>query len=342
VDFGGLLRGIHFGSYWMKSNDVVHLMAHDLADLCDLDIVDTGIYDSGTSDWFDEERCFSAENPIRWLRHEAVMKRVAEHAPDFVVVNSGGMSLRPETIDELRAMQIVVIGMSLSDPDVFPIHGAHYASLYDLFYTNSEWALHNQYPHGDSETRFAVLPFAASSRLHHPYPEVERRFDVVVVGHARRDRMELVSLLSQHVRVGLFGKGWGDDSSVVNGAEHARALNSGRLCLSFAETVAGHTNVKVGVFEAIACGAAVVTRRFPEIENYFTFGFEILGFEKDSELLDLVRFHAAHPHVTDWIAENGRRRLLEEHTWSKRWLSVLAAVESLRSGAELPAMGRES
>jgi hypothetical protein len=342
VAFTELLRGVHFGSYWMKTNDVVYLMARDLADLCDLDIVDTGIFSSGASDWFDEDRSFSAENPIRWLRHEAVMNRIEEHVPDFIVVNSGGMSLRPETIEALREMRVVTIGISLSDPDVFPIHGAHYASLYDRFYTNSLWSLHNQYLRGEFHSRYAVLPFAASPRLHHPYPETERNYDVVVVGHAREDRLKLVERLSRQCKVGLFGAGWERNSRVVNGSEHARALNSGRLCLSFAETVAGYTNVKVGVFEAIACGAAVVTRRFAEIENYFTFGFEILGFETDAELLELLRWHTAHPHVTDWIANNGTRRLLEQHTWAKRWHSVLGAVEAVRSGTAKLASERMS
>ena len=84
--------------------------------------------------------------------------------PDFIIVNAGGMSLRPRTIKELRRRNIITIGISLSDPDVFPQHGRIYSKYYDLYYTNSQYSLKNQY----RETRIKLLPFAASTKLHRP------------------------------------------------------------------------------------------------------------------------------------------------------------------------------
>lgn len=329
------LRGVHFGSYWMGESDIVFLMAHDLADMCDLRIVDTGIYHK-TQHWYTEDPTWYPASPVRWLDHDSVLSTVAEHKADFVVVNAGGMSLCEETVEALRKEYVVCIGISLSDPDVFPYNGKVYSHLYDLFYTNSVYSLENQY---DKTTNIRLLSFAASARLHRPISEIEKKYDVVVVGHAREDRIETVEALQKHFSVGLFGSGWGQEYSSVTGADHVKAINSGKMYLSFSRTAAGFANVKVGIFEAVACRILLITQFLPEIERYFKYGTEVIGYRRTGELIEIVDFYLKNPHLRRWIVQNSYERLLSEHTWEKRWENVLIDIqmrsESLRKEVQL-------
>jgi spore maturation protein CgeB len=116
----------------------------------------------------------------------------------------------------------------------------------------------------------------------------------------------------------------------VHGQEQVEAINRGRLYLSFARTDAGYDNVKVGLFEAAACGACVIANRLAESERYFTSGLELLVWSRPEELVDLVRYYLDHERVRRWIGENARLRCLAEHTWADRWRSVLAAVDEIK------------
>jgi spore maturation protein CgeB len=299
-------------------------MAQDLKDLCNLTIIDTDIYGGNKDNWFVNDYSLSKKRPVRWINEEKVLDLVAQQHPDFVIVNSGGLSLKPQTITALKNKNVKTVGISLSDPDVFPENGKIYAEYYDLFYTNSKFALTNLY---SPPTNIHLLPFAASPRLHRPLPAVEKIYDIVVVGHARPERVKIVKKLQKLFKVGLFGAGWDPSTKSVHGEDHVRAINSGKMYLSFAETVAGYNNVKVGLFEAIACRTCAVTKLFDETESYFKYGVDLLGYENDADVIDLVGVYSNNSKLRNWITDNSYKRLLLEHTWKKRWEMVLNDIE---------------
>jgi len=261
-----------------------------------------------------------------------VRELVADFKPDAIICNAGGMTLTPQLHTELKQQGIVTVGIALSDPDVFPHQGKHYAHLFDLYYTNAEVSV-AQYAEIGVIAR--LLPFAASPSFHRPLPDVKKIYDIIIVGHPRADRLAVVKELDKHFKVGLYGKGWKrwgvfPRGRQVNGEEQVRALNSGKAYLSFSKTVAGYINVKVGLFEAIACGAAVFTEEFPEMDKYFTYGKEIVGYSTLEELVHKLKRYINHPSDLTTLAENGRARLLRDHTWAKRWQQVLGDVDKAK------------
>jgi len=160
------------------------------------------------------------------------------------------------------------------------------------------------------------------------------------VGHPRQDRLRVVNELDKHFKVGLFGRGWKQlgifpRGRQVNGTEQVVALNTGRTYLSFSRTVAGFVNVKVGLFEAVACGTPVFTEEFPEMSEYFSYGEEIVGFGSLEELVSKLKDYLAEPKKLAALAEKARARLLREHTWAKRWEKVLSDVACLRASKAL-------
>jgi hypothetical protein len=323
------MKVLHFGSYWMGENDIVALMAKDLATMCEARVIDTKLCTGRPSAWVVKDEDPSLHT-VNWLRNERVREVVSSFEPAVVVCNAGAMSLTPEMHLELRAQGIVTVGIALSDPDVFATQGKLYAHLFDLYYTNAAASLKDYAAIG---VKARLLPFAASASFHRPLLEVKKAYDVIIVGHARADRLPVVAELDRHFRVGLYGKGWRrwgilPRGRQVNGEAQVRALNSGRAYISFAQTVAGYTNVKVGLFEAVACGTPVFTHVFPEMGKYFDYEREVIGFSSLPELVEKLRHYLAHPAELAQLAQNARERLLREHTWVRRWEQVLADVRA--------------
>lgn len=325
------MRVLHFGSYWMGENDIVSLMVKDLHEVCALKAIDTQLYSGKNSPWV--KKSPSPEHGgVNWLHDEAVRAAIGDYQPEVVVCNSGGMSFSREMHAELKQAGITTVGISLSDPDVFPSQGAHYAPYFDLFYTNAEVSLAD-YRRLGCEAR--LLPFAASPRFHRVLPAVPKKYDCIIVGHPRADRLAAVALLDKHFKVGLYGRGWKYCGLIprgrqVNGAEQVVALNTGRTYLSFSRTVAGYINVKVGLFEAVACGTPVFTEEFAEMQKYFTYGEEIVGYNSLPELVTKLKDHLAHPEKLQALSAKARERLLREHTWQKRWEMVLEDVRQIQ------------
>ena len=167
------------------------------------------------------------------------------------------------------------------------------------------------------------MPFAASLAHHYYLKDVQKEYDIVVVGHARPDRKKIIDELSKYCKVGTYGSGWDNSLGVVNGIEHVKAINSGKMYLSFSKTVAGYDNVKVGLFEAMACKQVIITSYMPELEKYFEIGKEILCYKTEKDLINIVRHYVQCPDEREEIRENAYKRFLKEHTYEKRWVSVI-------------------
>jgi hypothetical protein len=157
------LRGIHYGSYWMKENDIVNVMADDLADLCCLKKVDLHVYD-GRMDKRVKCKMQEPNTLLTILDHKRIKRDIQQYKPDFIVLNSGGLVLEDETFAYLKEKQMKTIGLELSDPDVFPYNGAIYAHKFDYFYTNAKYSLEHQYD--AAKVNIGLMPFAASTKRH--------------------------------------------------------------------------------------------------------------------------------------------------------------------------------
>ena len=317
------LNIIHYGSYWMKENDVVNAMSDDLGEICNLKKVDLKVYSSNV----DERLDINIDTPngkYCELKKSDILKDVDEFHADVIILNSGGLTLNDQTFNELKMKNVTTVGIPLSDPDVFPYNGEKYANKFDIFYTNSKYSLEKEYPRIGANA--FIMPFAASIKHHYYMPDIERRYDVVVVAHARKDRILLVEKLRKVCSVGTYGSGWNDSLGVVNGKEHVKAINSGKMYLSFAHTVAGFDNVKVGLFEAMACNQVVITYYMEELKDYFDIGSEILCYRTEEELFELIEYYLNNEDELEKIRTNGYRRFLKEHTYEKRWNHMLKEI----------------
>ncbi len=129
------VRALHIGGYWRGPNDMVrHMMlglraagavVHEVNTDERPDLLDTEgrPYDRGTT------------GPV-WLRLSALMDTIDQFHPNLVVCNAGGLGVRPDDAARLRP-RAFLLGIALSDPDVFEASTRHVAPHFDAFLTNA-------------------------------------------------------------------------------------------------------------------------------------------------------------------------------------------------------------
>lgn len=267
-----------------------------------------------------------------WLRWEKLRPIVDGFSPDLIVCNAGGLSFRPETSRLLRQSS-ALLGIALSDPDVFQTSTSRIAENFDLFLTNSASTLPAYRARGMTAD---LLPLATNEEFFHPVPcRAESLCEVLVIGRPSPDRIEPVRRLHQHFRVHLYGEGWEEHGlpsrGLLYGEDLLVALNSAGISVIFSRTPAGHAIGKVAIFDFIAGGALVATNYLTEIERYLEYDREIVGFADTDELISKLQFYLSHPDRASEVRDAGRRRVLSEHVWRKAWLPIMSRLQELRA-----------
>jgi spore maturation protein CgeB len=324
------LRAFHVGGYWRGPNDMVRQMMLGLraagATVREYntdehrEALDTEgrLYDRGTT------------GPV-WLRWEHLREPIEEFDPHLVICNAGGLSFRPEIARELR-LRRCLLGIALSDPDVFAPATHCFAANFDLFLTNAPACVPRYEALG---ARAGVLPIATNEAFFHPVPPLpEHACEVLVLGRAHPDRVEPVRALIERFDTRVYGEGWEEHGvasrGLIFGDDALAAVCSARITVIFFLTGGGHALVKVGLFDFAAAGALVFTNRFAEVERYLTYGKEIVGFDGTEDLLRKVRYYLDHPDEAEAIRCAGRERVLAEHTWPRVWPRILHQLGDLR------------
>jgi spore maturation protein CgeB len=325
------LRAFHIGGYWRGANDMVRQMMLGLrgagAEVFEFSTddhrealnTDGRPYDRGTS-------C-----PV-WLRWVEVGGPIRRFAPDLIICNAGGLSFRPYDAARLRR-RYCLLGIALSDPDVFEPATRHLAATFDLYLTNAPACIPRYEALG---ARAALLPVATNEDFFQPAPpRPELACDVLVLGRAHPDRVAPVRALLEHFDTHLYGEEWEQyglsSRGLIYGDDVLAALNSAKLTVVFFLTRAGHALVKVGLLDFAAAGALVVTNRFDEVEKYFEYGKEIIGFDSVEDLVQQVRHYLDHPAEAEAIRRAGRARVLRDHTWRRTWPRILEMLNRLPS-----------
>jgi spore maturation protein CgeB len=99
----------------------------------------------------------------------------------------------------------------------------------------------------------------------------------------------------------------------LNPRWHARFYSSSRLTLNITrrEMVVAGYSPSVRLFEAAACGAAMISDSWPGLETFFTPGLEIL---LPVDAHDVLRYLSLSDHELRRIGEAAQQRALADHT----------------------------
>lgn len=162
------------------------------------------------------------------------------------------------------------------------------------------------------------IPSAANTELFHPYADVVRDIPIGFCGFIRHPpRVNFISTLSAAFPTtfhpyfdGLFFENL------------ARYYSTCQIVVNDGQW----TEVAMRVFEATACGACLVTKRVPGIEDLFEEDVEVVFYDEQSEMIEKVRELLAHPVRRVRIARAGMERVRRDHTYAHRAAVVKAVM----------------
>jgi spore maturation protein CgeB len=262
-----------------------------------------------------------------WLRWEALGPVVEKFRPELIVCNAGGLSFRADAADQLRR-SATLLGIALSDPDVFAPSTSRIANHFDVFLTNAPGCVADYRAMG---VHADVLPLATNEQFFHPVAErPEFQCDVLAIGRAHADRIEPVRRLCARFDTHVYGEDWEQHGVAGRGTlfeeQLLAALNSARISVIFSRTPAGHSIAKVAVFDFMAGGALVATERIPELAEYLEYDREIIGFTGTGELIEKIEYYLAHPDRALAIREAGRKRVISNYTWKQVWPRIIQTL----------------
>jgi spore maturation protein CgeB len=80
----------------------------------------------------------------------------------------------------------------------------------------------------------------------------------------------------------------------------------------------GPSSLNMRVYESMACGSLMLTDDRGDARRLFTDGREIVVYRDAADLADKVDYYLAHEGEREAIAEAGRRRVAEAHTYERR------------------------
>ena len=118
----------------------------------------------------------------------------------------------------------------------------------------------------------------------------------------------------------------------ANPLEHPRFYGSQRFCLNLTrdEMVRNGYSPSTRLFEAAACGTAIISDRWTGIESFFTPDREILIAENSEQMIEILRDYPDKDRLR--LGKKARERVLSSHTAEQRVIKLEALVRQ-RSNA---------
>lgn len=329
-DQGFHWRILFLGRSINGTTDIVSSLSRSLRNLghhvLDLDLKHHRITDN-------PDRAAGGNGPV-YVRVDDLHEVLDQFRPQVIVCCAGGLTFHPEDADLLKSRGIVLIGLTLSDPDVFPTVHPH-VGVFDAHTTNAELSLAMYREAGVSNTVY--FPFAIDRGFVTQEVEADPSLaaDVICLGHAtdRPDRNSTMTSLAENFDVKTYGRGWDiRDSQTVAGDQALQALKMGRIHVNFPLTRAGYVNIKCGVFESVGAGAVIATGEFDEMARFFSYDDEIIGYRDTDDLSQKIDHLLSNPQEYERIRVNGFRRLVQNHLYEHRWMELLGRIRDAGPG----------
>jgi len=164
----------------------------------------------------------------------------------------------------------------------------------------------------------AWLPLACDPAVHQKLGR-KKQFDVCFVGNVfPGPRADLVRLIEQHFPNIFVGQRYFE--------EMAKTYSASRIV--FNRSIRNDVNMRV--FEALACGALLLTNDLADNgqAELFQDGVHLATYRDGEEMLDKIRYYLAHDRIRARIAAAGRKEVLIRHTYRHRMERLLMEVSS--------------
>ncbi|CAM9486148.1 unnamed protein product [Ectocarpus sp. 13 AM-2016] len=180
--------------------------------------------------------------------------------------------------------------------------------------------------------------------------------NVVYLGQFKGTKHRLVETLKEVAPYGLaiYGNGWGgvEDAEellpfwrgILPLGDVAALYTSAKVVIATTETLQRSLGmVNNRVFEALSCGAAVVSDAFPAAEEMF--GDHVLFYRQPGDAARAVKHLVGNDTARTDLGRRGRELVLSKHTFSSRVVTILSSMDevvALRNQEEASTSGEAS
>lgn len=259
----------------------------------------------------------------------------------------GASAPRPaivEAIEYAKSKNIPVVFWNKEDPPHFEDF-LDIAKLADYVFT-TDGDLIPQYVEELGHDRVALLPFAAQPLIHNPImPSSLGRARNIAFGGMyfrdkfteRREQMDYLLPAAHEFGLEIFSRQLGKDpayqfpepydSAVVGSLSYPQMVTAYKMykaILNVNSVVTSSTMCARRIFEATACGTAVVTPPSPAITRFFGDALSIVSDQDDATRA--IRLLTRSPEYRDRRVHEAQRIVWEKHTYSHRVDTILEAI----------------
>ncbi len=149
---------------------------------------------------------------------------------------------------------------------------------------------------------------------------------------AETERARTLNILSRYFSVDLYT---GSDTSALQGVhvhgpvasltEMPKIFHLSRINLNMTIKPI-QTGLPLRIFDILGCGGFLMTNLQAELPEYFEIGTDLEAYSGMEELVEKCAYYLEHEDVRRQIAENGYRKVREQHTYIHRIKKMIEAL----------------
>jgi glycosyltransferase involved in cell wall biosynthesis len=218
--------------------------------------------------------------------------------PDFFLWVETGLGRAPEHLERLAIPKAAWFIFS----HLYLEHHIETAKMFDVIFVAQQACISEFKNHGMKNVFW--LPLACDPDRHGKV-SVEKQYDAGFAGSLEDDR-----------RSALFKRLAGEmevSRKQVFLREMAEHFSRSRMV--FNSAVKNGLNMRV--FEGLCSGSMLLTDTATGMDDLFQHGKHLVVYQ-DDEIVDVARYYLSHEFEREKVAENGRREVLDKHTFSHR------------------------
>jgi len=301
--------------------------------------------------WFDDRQHIvpgRLRDKIKWLSkfdqkyiNKNFVSIVDKTRPEIAII-AGGHRIKKASIQTLNDRKIKTVLWTIDPPINFqPIQQV--APAYRYVFCQGSEAIQLLKENYIENAHW--LPMACDPCFHHPVEltlKDRKKYgnDIAFVGSYYPNRLKLLKKLSGF-DYGIWGPGWGkikqpsDLRAHIRGehtppSEWVKIYSASKIVLSIhyqeLENRFPVFQASPRIFEALACGAFVISDFQKDVFSLFKDGQHLVGFKTLDELIKKINYYLHHPEEREKIANCGRQEVLKKHKYVNRLEKLLSVV----------------
>ncbi|QDT76779.1 SPBc2 prophage-derived glycosyltransferase SunS [Gimesia maris] len=170
------------------------------------------------------------------------------------------------------------------------------------------------------------LPLACDPEIH-AQQELPKEYDVSFVGHVVSGiRQELLALLQHEFPNSFIGQEYYEKMAAIYSQSK----------VVFNRSILNDVNMRV--FEGLCSGSLLITNDLTSNgqEELFQAGIHCVVYQNAEELIEKLHYYLEHDDIREQIAQAGRTRVLEAHTYQHRMERILSKCQQPSEATSIP------